>query len=81
MGPKPPLGADSADLYRNRLDNLLDHRHELFRLAGLIDWAGFDQAFGRFYRPLGRPAKPTRLDRGRARQRHGQAHEPGARKR
>jgi IS5 family transposase len=61
MGPKPPLGADSADLYRNRLDVMLDHRHELFRLAGLIDWTGFDQAFGRFYRPLGRPAKPTRL--------------------
>src|SRR5260221_3418700 len=61
MGPKPPEGADSADLYRNRLDNLLDHRHELFRLAGLIEWTGFDQAFGRFYRPLGRPAKPTRL--------------------
>ena len=61
MGPKPPLGAGSADLYRSRLDSLLDHRHELFQLAGLIDWTGFDQAFGRFYRPLGRPAKPTRL--------------------
>jgi IS5 family transposase len=61
MGPKPPGGAESADLYRHRLDNMLDPRHELFRLAGLIDWDGFDTAFGRFYRPLGRPAKPTRL--------------------
>jgi IS5 family transposase len=33
----------------------------LFRLAGLIAWCGFDDEFGRFYRPLGRPAKPTRL--------------------
>jgi IS5 family transposase len=51
----------SGDLYRSRLDQILDQRHELVRLAGLIDWDGFDQEFGRFYRPLGRPAKPTRL--------------------
>src|SRR5688500_2034399 len=60
MGPKPTLPT-SGDLYRSRLDQILDHRHELFRLASLIDWDRFDQAFGRFYRPLGRPAKPTRL--------------------
>src|SRR5215212_158431 len=60
MGPKPtPPG--SGDLYRSRLDQILDHRHALFRLAALIDWTRFDQEFGRFYRPLGRPAKPTRL--------------------
>ena len=58
MGPKPTLPS-SGDLYRSRLDQILDQRHELFRLAGLIDWDGFDQEFGRFYRPLGRPAKPT----------------------
>lgn len=60
MGPKPMM-ASSGDLYRSRLDQILDHRHELFRLAGLIEWDRFDRAFGRFYRPLGRPAKPTRL--------------------
>jgi IS5 family transposase len=60
MGPKPTLPS-SGDLYRSRLDQILDQRHELYRLAALIDWDGFDQAFGRFYRPLGRPAKPTRL--------------------
>jgi IS5 family transposase len=61
MGPKPPTTSDSADLFRSRLENLLDHQHPLYRLAGLIDWSQFDRAFGRFYRPLGRPAKPTRL--------------------
>jgi transposase, IS5 family len=61
MGPKPPESSEIGDLYRNRLDNMLDPRHELFRLAGLIAWSGFDDEFGRFYRPLGRPAKPTRL--------------------
>ncbi|QRM32956.1 hypothetical protein JO965_26865 (plasmid) [Microvirga sp. VF16] len=60
MGPKPTLPS-SGDLYRSRLDQILDHRHELYRLAGLIDWDRFDHEFGRFYRPLGRPAKPTRL--------------------
>ena len=60
MGPKP-TGPSSGDLYRSRLDQILDQRHELFRLAGLIDWDRFDHEFGRFYRPLGRPAKPTRL--------------------
>src|SRR3954451_3529944 len=60
MGPKPtPPG--TGDLYRSHLEQILDHRHELFRLAALIDWTRFDQEFGRFYRPLGRPAKPTRL--------------------
>ena len=56
--------ANDAELRRtppSRLDQILDHRHELVRLATLIDWHRFDQEFGRFYRPLGRPAKPTRL--------------------
>jgi transposase, IS5 family len=60
MGPKPTVPS-SGDLYRSRLDQILDPRHALFRLAGFIDWDRFDEEFGRFYRPLGRPAKPTRL--------------------
>src|SRR4051794_825735 len=60
MGPKPTLPS-SGDLYRSRLDQILDPRHELFRLARLIDRDRFDHEFGRRYRPLGRPAKPTRL--------------------
>jgi hypothetical protein len=51
MGPKPTMPS-SGDLYRSRLDQVLDHRHELFRLAALIDWDRFDQEVGRFYRPL-----------------------------
>jgi IS5 family transposase len=60
MGPKPTMPS-SGDLYRSRLDQILDQRHELFRLADLIDWDRFEQEFGCFYRPLGRPAKPTCL--------------------
>jgi len=48
-------------MFRNRLDNMIDMRHELARLAGLIDWRRFDEAFGGLYAEKGRPGLPTRL--------------------
>ncbi|BAV52933.1 transposase IS4 (plasmid) [Mesorhizobium loti] len=59
----PPSGPsrDKNDLFRERLDAILNMRHPLVRLSGLMPWARFDEAFDRFYRPVGRPAKPTRL--------------------
>lgn len=61
MRPKRPERSSAADLFRARLDAIIDPRHELVRLGGLIDWSGFDAAFGRFYKPVGRPALATRL--------------------
>ena len=62
MRPPKPENSPDADLFRSRLDNLLDQRHELYRLAELIDWSEFDQAFGELYCPdNGSPAKSTRL--------------------
>jgi len=62
MRPTAPDESPSPDLFRNRLDNMLDQRHELYRLADLIDWASFDTAFGELYCPdNGCPAKATRL--------------------
>jgi len=62
MIPDKPQESPSTDLFRNRLDNMLNHRHELYRLAGLIDWSMFDTAFGSLYCPdNGCPAKATRL--------------------
>ena len=55
----PPSG--KVDLFRERLEVIIDPRHPLVRLAGLVPWSRFDDAFGRFYRPIGRPAKLTRL--------------------
>ena len=49
------------DLFRERLDAIIDLKHPLVRLAGLVPWSDFDEAFGRLYKPLGRRAKPTRL--------------------
>ena len=40
---------------------MINMNHPLVKLAGVMDWGRFDDAFGGFYRPVGRPAKPTRL--------------------
>ena len=63
MRPKPiPTPSQSeADMFRNRLENMIDMRHELVRLADLIDWKRFDEAFGGLYAEKGRPGLPTRL--------------------
>ena len=50
-----------ADFFRERLDAIIDLKHPLVRLAGLVAWRDFDETFGRFYKPVGRAAKPTRL--------------------
>ena len=50
------------ELFRERLDNILNRRHELFRLAGLIDWEAFEKEFGQFYSAKkGRPGISIRL--------------------
>ncbi len=52
----------SSDLFRKQLDNLLNPRHDLYRLADLVDGSVFDKAFGARYCPdNGCPGKPTRL--------------------
>jgi IS5 family transposase len=55
------LSSGKVDLFRERLEAIIDPHHALVRLAGLVPWSRFDEAFGRFYRPIGRPAKSTRL--------------------
>jgi IS5 family transposase len=60
MLPSRP-SSNKNDLFRERLDAIINMRHPLVRLSGLMPWARFDEALGRFYRPVGRPAKPTRL--------------------
>jgi len=54
---KPPI----ADLYRTNLKQILSRKHPLYILAGEIDWSVFEKAFGPFYAPDGRPARPIRL--------------------
>ena len=60
MRPSKPFRR-GGDLFRERLDAIIDMSHPLVRLGELVPWSDFDAAFGRFYKPVGRPAKPTRL--------------------
>ena len=61
MRPKQPAAEPQEDLFRARLENLVDPRHALVRLAGLIGWGRFEAEFGALYTDGGRPGLPTRL--------------------
>jgi len=61
MKPKTPADIPTDDLFRNRLDNLIDRRHEWVKLCELIDWAHFDSQWGKAFSEVGRPAIATRL--------------------
>ena len=62
MQPKLNALQDDLELFRSRLENIIDQRHPLVRLARLIDWRVFEERFGALYaEAAGRPALPTRL--------------------
>ncbi len=51
-----------AELFRSRLDPILNRNHPLFRLASRIDWDVLESQFGALYSSgMGRPGLPTRL--------------------
>jgi IS5 family transposase len=53
---------EQADLLRPRLVDMIDGRHELVRLAALIDWAWFEREWAGFFPSgEGRPATDPRL--------------------
>jgi transposase, IS5 family len=57
--PRPPK---QADLLRPRLLDMIDRRHELVRLAALIDWSWFEREWAGFFpSDEGRPATHPRL--------------------
>jgi len=61
MKPRRQHDDGSQDLFRSRLDNIIDPRHELVRLAAAIDWQRIDEAFEPLFGETGNPALPTRL--------------------
>jgi len=61
MKPRKP-SPEQDDLLRARLFEMIDMRHELVKLAALIDWEVFEREWaGLFPSSVGRPATPTRL--------------------
>jgi transposase, IS5 family len=53
---------EQDDLLRPRLSDMIDMRHELVKLADLIDWEFFEREWAGFFpSDKGRPATPSRL--------------------
>lgn len=61
MRPGKRETTGSGDLFRARLDQIIDMRHELVRLAEKIDWAWLDGELAGCFSDQGRPAVPTRF--------------------
>jgi IS5 family transposase len=58
MRPKKPETARSGDLFRGRLDQNINLKHELAQLAGQIDWGFIDGEIAPLYSEKGRPGNP-----------------------
>ena len=61
MKPKQPEASRCDDLFRMKLEQLISQRHELYRLAQVIDWQRCEDQFGALYADEGRPGLPVRL--------------------
>jgi len=61
MRPPDPTEPRHDDLFRSRLDQIINMRHELVKLARQIDWNFFEQRFSPLYTEKGRPGIKTRL--------------------
>jgi transposase, IS5 family len=62
MLKKNPEPGGQDDLYRSRLAAIVDLRHPLVKLAGLVDWSGLAADLSVYYcADGGRPGEPIRL--------------------
>ncbi len=60
MKPRKPSSEDpQGHLYRIELSQLIDLEHPLAKLAAVVDWSRFDEAFA----PLYDPGQGRRLSR------------------
>jgi IS5 family transposase len=57
-----PRDGGQADMFRSRLDQILDMKHELVKLASVVDWGGLERDLSGYYcADTGRPAGSIRL--------------------
>jgi IS5 family transposase len=61
MRPKKHETTTSGDLFRARLDQIINLKHELAQLAGAIDWDWIDGEIAPLYSERGRPGVETRF--------------------
>jgi IS5 family transposase len=61
MRPKKPRKTGEGDLFRARLEQIINMKHELVQLAGKIDWGWIDEEIAPLYSDQGRPGIETRF--------------------
>jgi len=61
MRPKKPQTTSEGDLFRARLEQIINMSHELVQLASKIDWDWIDQEIAPLYSDKGRPWIETRF--------------------
>jgi IS5 family transposase len=61
MRPKKHETTGEGDLFRPRLDKIINMKHELVQLAGKIDWGWIDGEIAPLYSDKGRPGIETRF--------------------
>jgi transposase, IS5 family len=67
MRPRERRETGKQDLFRSRLDQIIDLNHPLVKLAKAIDWGFLEKHFGEVYKDgPGHPPLPTRLMAGLA---------------
>ena len=67
MRPRERRESGEQDLFRSRLDQVINMDHALVKLARTIDWGFLEEKFGAVYADgAGRPPLPTRLMAGLA---------------
>src|SRR5947209_6723087 len=67
MRPRERRESGEQDLFRSRLDQVINMDHTLVKLARTIDWGFLEEKFGAVYADgSGRPPLPTRLMAGLA---------------
>jgi len=61
MRPKKHVTTGESDLFRARLDQIINMKHELVQLAGAVDWQWLDGQIAPLFSDRGRPGSPTRF--------------------
>lgn len=61
MRPKQQHKAEHDDLFRARLDQIINMKHALVALADKIDWAWLDEQVAESFSDQGRPGEPVRF--------------------
>src|SRR5258708_39912200 len=62
MQPRERRETGEQDLFRSRLDQIIDMKHPLVALGRTVDWEFLEREFGAVYTDdSGRPPLPTRL--------------------